>query len=240
MVITDYKLNAMSQVSQRDQHHILTYEKLKTIICLIQYTDRRKYIRAKRNAAVVELIAGLCKVIERSIARQNIALTANNLQQLNKNSIPYNALMDSLNQQLPNVTLQATLKRSYTYSVLLNPKTSNQQLPDIKYDKYYSRLHKLQYRRRSTSCALVPGKVTVIVVGAPTSYLRWGSRQILRRTSKAKTKLLTIEINGLSLAGKKLKHNNIILQLNNARCSTNMENKLINCNIILICLIYYL
>jgi len=58
--------------------------------------------------------------------------------------------------------------------------------------------------RRSTSCALAPGRVTVMVVGALMSYFLCGVRHTRSRTSSANTMLEITATNGLTRDGKKL------------------------------------
>lgn len=58
--------------------------------------------------------------------------------------------------------------------------------------------------RRSTSCALAPGRVTVMVVGALMSYFLCGVRHTRSRTSSANTILAITATNGLIREGKKL------------------------------------
>ena len=63
--------------------------------------------------------------------------------------------------------------------------------------------------RRSTSCALAPGRVTVIVVGALMSYFLCGVRHTCSRTSNAYTIFAITATNGLTRDGKKLQEHNI-------------------------------
>jgi len=64
--------------------------------------------------------------------------------------------------------------------------------------------HQTYNLRRSTSCALAPGKVTVMVVGELMSYFLCGVRQTCSRTSSAYTTLANTATNGLMRDGKKL------------------------------------
>jgi len=69
---------------------------------------------------------------------------------------------------------------------------------------YAKKQHQEYNLRRSTSCALAPGKVTVMVVGELMSYFLCGVRHTRSRTSKAYTTLASTATNGLIREGKKL------------------------------------
>jgi len=64
--------------------------------------------------------------------------------------------------------------------------------------------HESYNLRRSSSCVLAPGKVTVIVVAALMSYFLCGVRQTRSCTKSAYTELAITATNGLTRDGKKL------------------------------------